>query len=125
MTSAAALAVMDVMHDEGLVARANTLGDTVVARLHAMAAREDLRPIGHIRALGSMIGFDLLAARGSDEVDPAAANAVVQKAHKLGLVVLGCGSLREAIRLLFPLTIPDEHLEEGMQLLEQALVPSA
>jgi 4-aminobutyrate aminotransferase/(S)-3-amino-2-methylpropionate transaminase len=118
---AAALAVLDVMQDENLVERANTLGKAVVARLHAMAARKDLRPIGHIRALGSMIGFDLLAARGSDEVDPEAANAVVQKAHALGLVVLGCGSLREAIRLLFPLTIPESHLEEGLDLLEQAL----
>lgn len=118
---AAALAVLDVIDDEGLLARANALGETVVARLHSMSAREDLRPIGHIRALGSMIGFDLLAARGSDAVDPEAASAVVRKAHALGLIVLGCGSLREAIRLLFPLTIPDAHLEEGLALLEQAL----
>ncbi|MGB0135485.1 aspartate aminotransferase family protein, partial [Dokdonella sp.] len=121
MACAAALAVLDVIEEEGLIARANVLGTTVVARLHAMAEREDLRPIGHIRALGSMIGFDLLLARDSDEVDPEAAAATVRKAHALGLILLGCGSLRESIRLLFPLTISDAHLEEGLQLLEQAL----
>jgi 4-aminobutyrate aminotransferase/(S)-3-amino-2-methylpropionate transaminase len=68
-----------------------------------------------------MLAFDLLVARGSDAVDPAAAKAVVQQAHALGLILLGCGAQGEAIRLLFPLTIPDAQLDEGMGLLEQAL----
>lgn len=122
---AAALAVLDVIDEEGLVDRANVLGKKVVARLHAMAAREDLRPLGNVRATGSMIAFDLLAERGGDEFDPAATKAVVQKAHAAGLILIGCGSQGEGIRLLFPLTIPAEHLEEGLQLLEQALVPAA
>jgi len=117
----AALAVLDVINDEGLIERANVLGGQVLARLQAMAAREDLRPIGHLRALGSMIAFDLLAARGSKAADPVAAKAVLQKAQALGLILIGCGSLGESIRLLFPLTIPDAHLQEGLQLLEQAL----
>ena len=118
---AAALAVLDVIEDERLVERARTLGTEVVARLHALAARADLRPIGHVRASGSMIGFDLLVARDADKVDPAAAGDVLQRAHELGLILLGCGAYGEAVRLLFPLTIPDAVLAEGLGLLEQAL----
>ncbi len=118
---AAALAVLDVIDDERLLDRANILGERVVARLHSFATRGDLRPIGHIRALGAMIAFDLLSARGGDDVDPAATQAVVKRAHALGLILLGCGSQGEAIRLLFPLTISDAVLAEGMVLLEQAL----
>lgn len=119
----AALAVLDVIEDEGLSTRAQVLGESVTRQLHAFAKREDLRPIGHIRALGSMIAFDLLAARDSNEVDPTATQAVMKKAHALGLILLGCGAYGEAIRLLFPLTIEDELLAEGMALLDQALAP--
>ena len=118
---AAALAVLDVIEEEGLIERAKVLGNRVVEQLRAFSAREDLRPIGHVRALGSMIAFDLLAARGGDAVDPAAAQAVLKRAHALGLILLGCGAQGEAIRLLFPLTIGEAELDEGMGLLERAL----
>ena len=124
LACAAALAVLDAFEQEQLLARANLLGQRVLERLLAWSVREDLRPIGHIRGLGAMIAFDLLRQRGSDEVDPAAAQAVLKRAHALGLIVLGCGSQGEAVRLLFPLTIPDAVLDEGLALLEQALSAS-
>ncbi len=118
---AAALAVLDVIEDEQLCARASALGERVVAQLLEWSSRRDLRPIGHVRALGSMIAFDLLKAADGDELDPPATQAVVKQAQALGLIVLGCGSQGEAIRLLFPLTISDAVLHEGMALLERAL----
>jgi 4-aminobutyrate aminotransferase/(S)-3-amino-2-methylpropionate transaminase len=118
---AAALAVLDVIAEEKLLARAKVLGERVVAQLIEFEAREDLQPIGHIRALGSMIAFDLLTAHGSNQVDPPATQAVLKRAQSLGLIVLGCGSQGEAIRVLFPLTISDAVLREGMAILEQAL----
>ena len=118
---AAALAVLDVIEDERLVERACILGDVVVAKLHALAARQGLRPIGNIRAASSMIAFDLMAAREGHQVDPAATREVLARAHALGLILLGCGTYGEAVRLLFPLTISDAVLDEGLDLLEQAL----
>ena len=124
LACAAALAVLDAFEQEQLLARANMLGQRVLDQLLAWSVREDLRPIGHVRGLGAMIAFDLLRQRGSDEVDPAATQAVLKRAHALGLIVLGCGSQGEAVRLLFPLTIPHAVLDEGMALLEQALAAS-
>lgn len=121
LACAAALAVLDAFEEEKLCDRANALGARVVAQLDAWSKRDDLRPIGHVRGLGAMIAFDLLRERGSDGVDPAATQAVLKRAHALGLILLGCGSQGEAVRLLFPLTIPDAVLDEGMALLEQAL----
>ena len=118
---AAALAVLEVIDQERLVERAGVLGKRVAATLEQWTARSDLRPLGHVRALGSMIAFDLLEARGADEVDALAAQAVLKRAHALGLILLGCGAYGEAIRILFPLTIGDAELDEGMALLEQAL----
>jgi len=121
LACAAALAVLDVIEDEQLARRAQMLGDTTLARLRRMAAQPELRPIGHLRGLGAMLAFDLLASRDSHDVDPAATQAVVRRAHALGLVLLACGTQGEAIRLLFPLTVPDPVLHEGLDLLEQAL----
>ncbi len=118
---AAALAVLDVIDDEGLCERARLLGENVTKKLHAFAAREDLQPIGQIRSLGSMIAFDLLVERGRDEADAEGIEALIERARELGLILLRCGSHGEAIRLLYPLTIEDAVLAEGMALLEQAL----
>ena len=118
---AAALAVLDVIEQEGLLARADAIGGRMLAQLQAWTGRTDLLPIGHVRGVGAMIAFDLLRERGGEAVDPAATQAVLKRAHALGLIVLGCGAQGEAIRLLFPLTIPDAVLDEGMALLEQAL----
>ena len=125
LACAAALAVLDAFEEEHLLDRANTLGARVTTTLQAWTQRADLRPIGHVRGLGAMLAFDLLRERGSHAVDPAAAQAVLKRAHALGLILLGCGGQGEAIRLLFPLTIPDAVLDEGLALLEQALEKTA
>ncbi len=123
LACAAALAVLDVIAEEQLCKRAEALGVHTIARLHAFAERSDLRPIGNVRGRGAMIAFDLLTAHGGSAPDPAATQAVLRRAHTLGLILLGCGSHGEAVRLLFPLTIPEAVLDEGLDLLEQALRP--
>ena len=117
---AAALAVLDVIEEEKLLERANTLGARVTARLESFARRNDIEPIGHIRGLGSMIAFDLVKERGSDEAR-SEANLLTAKALKGGLVLLSCGIYGETIRLLYPLTISEAHLDEGLDILESAL----
>lgn len=118
---AAALAVLDVIEDEGLCERANTLGLRVKARLLDLAGRPDLRPIAHVRGPGSMIAFDLVTQRHEGRPDPAATREVLLSAHAAGLMLLGCGSLGESVRLLYPLTIAEDVLAEGLNLLEGAL----
>lgn len=117
----AALETIRVLESEKLPQRAEELGARVGEQLQTFASDTALQPIGHIRGRGAMIAFDLLAERGSDAVDPAATKAVLQRAHDAGLIVLGCGARGEAVRLLFPLTISDALLEEGMHLLRKAL----
>ena len=117
---AAALAVLDVIEEEKLLERANTLGARVTARLESFARRNDIEPIGHIRGLGSMIAFDLVKERGSDEAR-SEAGALTAKALKGGLVLLSCGIYGETISLLYPLTISEAHLDEGLDILESAL----
>jgi 4-aminobutyrate aminotransferase/(S)-3-amino-2-methylpropionate transaminase len=118
---AAALAVLDIMRDEKLLERAVTLGQHTLQRLTAMSKRSDLLPIGHLRGRGSMLGFDLLKSANSDEVAIGKATEITKRAHALGLILLSCGTQSESIRLLYPLTIQMDVLDEGLSLLESAL----
>ncbi|MFZ4606912.1 MAG: aminotransferase class III-fold pyridoxal phosphate-dependent enzyme [Caulobacter sp.] len=99
---AAALAVLDVIAEEKLMARADAQGARIRGRL------------------GAMIGFDILRARGG-EPDGAEAKAVTVRALSKGLILLSCGVYGETIRLLAPLTASDVILDEGLDILEAAL----
>jgi 4-aminobutyrate aminotransferase/(S)-3-amino-2-methylpropionate transaminase len=118
---AAALAVLDVIEEEKLIDRANTIGSKMKSRLEAISRRNDTVPISAIRGPGAMVAFDIVKTRGTDEPDPDATKKVLTKAREHGLILLSCGVYYNSIRLLVPLTASDEVLDEGLNVLEQAL----
>ncbi|RBP16155.1 4-aminobutyrate aminotransferase [Roseiarcus fermentans] len=121
LACAAALAVLDVFEEEGLVERANALGARLKARLEALARSNTALPIAAIRGPGAMVAFDIVRQRGSDEPDAAATKHVVARATELGLILLSCGVNANTIRILTPLTAPDVIVDEGLDRLEAAL----
>ena len=118
---AAALAVIDAIESEGLLARANVLGERIKARLNVMARANDLVPIAAIRGLGAMVAFDIVKERGRFDPDPETTKAVTTCALDGGLVVLSCGVNANVIRILVPLTAADRTVDEGLDILEQAV----
>lgn len=125
LACAAALAVLNVIAKDGLLARSNELGQQVRARLEAVSRRNDVVPIVAIRACGCMIAFDIVRARGGYDPDPEITKKVVNRACENGLVVLSCGAFSNAIRILVPLTVSDAILDEGLAILEESLVANA
>jgi 4-aminobutyrate aminotransferase/(S)-3-amino-2-methylpropionate transaminase len=118
---AAALAVLDVIADEGLMARADMIGARIKDRLTQLTQRNDTLPIGAIRGPGAMIGFEIFKERGGTEPDADATKRVTARALEHGLVLLSCGVFSNVIRILVPLTVEDTILEEGLRMLEGAL----
>jgi 4-aminobutyrate aminotransferase len=113
LSCAAAAAVLDIVSDPEFLASAQRLGETLRARLEEIAAR---RPeIGEVRGLGPMLAFELV------EQTAERAKAVVSEAFDRGLVLLSCGLYGNVIRLLPPLTISQDEVDEGLVLLEEAL----
>ncbi|MEX3644644.1 4-aminobutyrate--2-oxoglutarate transaminase [Mycolicibacterium porcinum] len=111
---AAALAVIDTIEREGLLARAVEIEKTMIGRLKGIAA-EDSR-IGEVRGRGAMIALELVKA-GTTEPDADLAKQVSAAAHAQGLVVLTCGTYGNVLRFLPPLSMPDHLLEEGLDIL--------
>ncbi len=121
ISCAAALAVLDVIDEEKLCDRANKIGAIMVERIKAFRQSNTLRPIGDIRGLGAMVAFELVKERGGNDPDPEATKAVTAAALDAGLILLSCGYYANTIRILAPLTIPEDQLAEGLDKLETAL----
>jgi 4-aminobutyrate aminotransferase len=111
VSCAAALATIGVLADDGLYERARLVGERAMATLREAAA--DNGSIVDVRGIGLMIGVEL--------ADKATAAAVQQRCLDEGLVVLTCGPGENVLRLVPPLTISDDELEQGLEILTTAM----
>ena len=117
---AAALAVLDVIKEEGLVERANKIGEIFAERLHALKRRfGDV--IGDIRYTGAMIAMEFVKNSDAEQANPELTKQLVSRALEKGVVLLSCGIRGNGIRFLPALTISDEHILEGLTMVEEAL----
>jgi len=119
VAQAAAIAVLDVFEEEGLVDRAAQLGETIRERMDAWAGRWDA--IGDVRGLGAMLAIELVHDRASKDPAPEIATAVVEAAAERGLLLLKSGIYSNCIRVLVPFVITEAELDEALGVWEQAL----
>ena len=115
---AAAHAVLDVIEDEKLCARANELGSRLKQKLEAIRA---VTPeISDIRGPGFMVGVEF-ANPVTKEPDAGFTNRVRLEAQKRGLILLTCGVYGNVVRFLAPITIPDAVFAEAMEIVEESV----
>lgn len=118
---AAAHAVLDIIADEDLCARAEEIGERIRARLTTIAARQGMECIGDVRGLGAMNAFELVTNRDDKAPDAPLTAAILAEAESRGLILLSCGTRYNVIRLLPPLTIPMDQLDEALDILEASI----
>ena len=118
LACAAALAVLEVFHDEGLLLRAETIGRRLTDFFTDLQGR-DAR-IGDVRGLGAMVGVELVTNATDRAPDGALAARVVAAARRRGLLLLTAGSSGQVIRVLVPLIIADELLDRALVILSEA-----
>ena len=114
---AAALAVMEVFEEEHLLDRCKAVGERLVTGLKAIQKKYPV--IGEVRALGAMIAVELFENGDSHKPNAAAVAQVVAKARDKGLILLSCGTYGNVLRVLVPLTAPDEQLDKGLAIIEE------
>jgi 4-aminobutyrate aminotransferase len=119
----AACAVLDAIATDDFKARSVELGEHIRGRLEAMAGRIDR--IGEVRGLGSMLAMELVEDRSTKAPAAAMTAATVNEARKRGLVLLSCGLYSNVIRILVPIVISDEDLDQGLEILEESLQAAA
>src|SRR5438067_3404267 len=119
IAQAAALAVLDVFEEDGLVERAVQLGDTIRERMHAWQRRWPA--IGDVRGLGAMLAIELVYDPTTKDPAKALATRVVEAAAERGLLLLKSGIYSNCIRVLVPLVISSAELDEALGVWEDAL----
>lgn len=121
LSVAAANAVLDVIEQEKLCERAAFVGQRIKDRLTVISERQGMEAIGDVRGLGAMVAFELVKDRDTKDADPALTNAIVAEAEKRGLILLSCGTRVNVVRILTPLTIEEDILAEGLDILEASI----
>ncbi len=109
LACAAANAVLDIMEEEGLPAKALAIGEKIMARFRALQKKHAF--VVDARGLGAMCGLELDTA--------ARANRVLKEALDRGLLLMTANG--NVIRTLMPLVIGEEDLTRGLDVLEEAL----
>ena len=115
---AAALATIETVELDGMLDRAKQIERIMKDKLHRMQADDDR--IGDVRGRGAMIAVELVKS-DTAEPDPDLTKAVCSRAHAQGVLVLSCGTFGNILRLLPPLTISDDLLLEGLDVLADIL----
>jgi 4-aminobutyrate aminotransferase len=117
---AAALATLEVIEEERLVENAATRGDQLREGLEKVAAQTPA--IGDVRGLGLMQASEFVDDDG--EPDRETAVAVQQEAARRGLLLLTCGAAGNVVRMIPPLVVGPEHVDEALQVWRDVVADS-
>lgn len=115
---AAALAVLEVIEEENLLAKAQRIGEILTRELSRMAERFPV--IGEVRGRGAMVGVELVRDRKTKDPAPELTKAVQLEALRGGVILPTAGLSGNVIRFLLPLTTPEDAILEGLSVLEEA-----
>ncbi|MDW5376988.1 4-aminobutyrate--2-oxoglutarate transaminase [Halomonas sp. HP20-15] len=119
VSCAATLAVLDVFEQEDILAKSQALGDKLAKRFASWQQQFDC--LDNPRNMGAMAAFELVSDKANHTPDAELTGALCKKAREKGLILLSCGMYGNTIRFLMPVTIQDEVLEEGLDIIESAL----
>jgi len=123
LACAAANAVLDVFERGDLLARAKSIGEHFDRRAKDWAGRFDL--IGDVRGLGAMRAIELVKSRETREPAAEETREITQYCYEHGLITITAGSYGNVIRMLVPLVITDEQMDEALVVLENAIASVA
>ena len=121
LPAAAGLAVLDVLEEEGLVARSRARGEYLLAKLHELQSRHE--QIGDVRGRGLLAGLELVTDRESrapaDELGRAVTDACLERG--LSMNIVRSGKIANCFRLAPPLNITEDEIDLAIEILDASL----
>ncbi|MER9076693.1 4-aminobutyrate--2-oxoglutarate transaminase [Mesorhizobium sp. M0904] len=121
LACAAALAVIDVLNKEALIDRANEIGARLVRGFQRMQTKKNRSVIGDIRGLGAMIGVEFIEDEETRAPARPFVTKVIKEAAKRGLLLASAGRHFNVIRILVPLTVSDDVIDEALDIMDQSI----
>lgn len=118
MACSAALASLNIIKEEKLLENTNVVGEYAMNRLSKM--KEAFPIIREVRGVGLMIGIEFWNPE-TGEPDGSAVMDVLDKCLEGGVLFYLCGNSGEVIRMIPPLTVTKEQIDDGLDILENVL----
>jgi 4-aminobutyrate aminotransferase/(S)-3-amino-2-methylpropionate transaminase len=115
----AALAVLGILREDGLLARAEALGEKIRARFEELRNRFEI--VGDVRGKGPMMAIELVRDRETKTPASEETKKLVRICYEKGLVLISAGNFGNVIRTLMPLVITDEQFDRGFDILESGV----
>jgi len=119
LSCVSAMKVLEIMERDNLPDRANQIGEKLKDAFNRMM--EKYVVIGDVRGRGAMVAMELVKNRDTKEPAKEETNKVISVAYQNGLVLMKAGVYDNVIRILVPLIISDEQLEEGLKIIEESI----
>jgi len=119
---AAALAAIDFMQKTDLPRRAEKIGEIMRTRLDEIASKYPM--VGDVRGRGAMMAIEIVKP-GTTEADVDATQAIIKNCHSEGVLVLTAGTYGNVVRFLPPLVMPEDLLDEALNVIEKAVAQAA
>jgi 4-aminobutyrate aminotransferase/(S)-3-amino-2-methylpropionate transaminase len=113
----AAIEVVKMIEEENLLDRANLFGEKFLQRFGKLT--DSFPEVGDIRSLGAMCAIEFFDE--NDRPNGQIVREILAKAHQRGLILMSAGLYGNVIRLLAPLVITEDQIEEGFDVLESAI----
>ena len=115
----AALAVLEVFKKQGLLSRAEKIGQKVMGAFKDLQKQHPI--IGDVRGLGAMVGMELVLDRKTKEPATTLTKRLINLCREKGLLMISAGTHSNIIRPLMPLTLTDDQLDKGLSIIEEGL----
>ena len=119
LSCVAAIATIQYMKDIKLNERAIEIGERIMKRFQKLKDRHD--EIGDVRGMGAMIGIEFVKDGDPRQPNGELCDRIIKSCADKGLVLLSAGTFKNVIRILSPIVITDEQLDEGLVILEKVI----
>lgn len=119
LSCASALAVIETFEQEDILGQSIEIGRQLMHRFEQW--QQQFEQVDNPRHLGAMAAFELVTDKQSRTPDTQVVGRICSKAREKGLLLLSCGYWSNTIRVLAPLTISQQHLDEGLAIIDQVL----
>src|SRR6476646_4847489 len=119
LSCAAALAALELLEKDGLLARSTQLGQKFEVR--GKSWTKQFQIVGEVRGLGGMCAIELVKNPATREPAADETKKIAQYCYQHGLITITAGTYGNVLRILVPLVVTDAQFEEGLDVLEGAL----
>jgi len=120
VSCAAALATLEVMREENLLEKSRETGTYLMKALKQLQSESPI--IGDVRGLGMMTGVEFIKPGTDKQPNTEASNRILKRALEAGLILYPCGHWSQTIRLIPPLNITRQQLDEGLEIFRKAVL---